>query len=346
MIVGFAQPRHRLGIGFLHDGDVAAGLALADLGLRLVAAQQRVDDFGDVLVNRQPIAIVDLDNDVEGRRRFALEHGLARAAPARFLVGERDGADAADQVGERRVHQEVLERLAVRRADQRHAALGDRARGGRFGLGADLVDDDDLGHVVFDRFDHHGVLQRRIGDLHAPREADAGMRNVAVAGDFVRGVDDDDALAIFGKHARALAQHRRLADARAAEQTDRLPAAQHVEQDVDRAVNRAPDAARKTDDLAGAVANRADAVQRLLDAGAIIGAERRDARADVRDVFVRTGTSVRYMKSCSKRASGGRPRSSTTSMISSRLGRRTSACRIGSGKMSRSWESSQLGEME
>ncbi len=70
------------------------------------------------------------------------------------------------------------------------------------------------------------------------------------------------------------------------EQTDRLAAAQHVEQDVDRSVDGPADAAGEADDLAGAVANRADAVQRLLDAGAVVGAERRDARADVRDVFV------------------------------------------------------------
>ena len=65
-----------------------------------------------------------------------------------------------------------------------------------------------------------------------------------------------------------------------------LPLRKHVEQNVDRAVHRASDAAGQTDDLPGAIANRADAVERLLDAGAIVGAERRDARADVRDIFV------------------------------------------------------------
>ena len=128
--------------------------------MRRVAAQQRVDDFADVLVDREPVAILNLDQHVERRRRLALEHGLARAAAARFLIGERHGGDAAHQVGEGRVHQQVLERLAVRGADQLHAALGDRARGQRFGLGADLVDHDDLRHVVLDRLDHHVVLQR------------------------------------------------------------------------------------------------------------------------------------------------------------------------------------------
>ena len=69
--------------------------------------------------------------------------------------------DAADQVRQRRVQHQVFERVAVRGGDELHAALGDRARRGRLELGADLVDDDDLGHVVLDRLDHHRVLQRR-----------------------------------------------------------------------------------------------------------------------------------------------------------------------------------------
>jgi len=175
----------------------------------------------------------------------------------------------------------------VRGADQLHAALGDRARGRRFGFGADLVDHDHLRHVVFDRFDHNVVLLRRYRDGHAPRVSDAGVRHVAVAGDFVRSVDDHDAFAIFAQHARALAQHRRLADARTAEQTDRFAAADHVEDDVDRAVDRAPDAARQADDRTGAIADRADAVQRLLDPGPVVAAERREVRDDRVEIVVR-----------------------------------------------------------
>src|ERR1700676_2751699 len=101
------------------------------------------------------------------------------------------------------------------------------------------------------------------------------MRHVAVAGNLVGRVDDDDAFAIFGEHTRALAQHRRLADAGTAQQTNRFPAANHVEHDVDRAVHGAPDAAREAYDAPRAVADRADAVQRLFDAGAVVTAERR-----------------------------------------------------------------------
>src|ERR1700688_1628704 len=83
------------------------------------------------------------------------------------------------------------------------------------------------------------------------------MRNVAVAGDLVRRVDDYDTFAVFREHARALAQHRRLADARAAQQADRFSATDHVEHDVDRAVHRTADAAGEADDESGAVAENA-----------------------------------------------------------------------------------------
>ena len=49
----------------------------------------------------------------------------------------------------------------MRGADKLHASFGDRPRGDSLELGADLVDDDALRHVVLDRFDHHRVLERR-----------------------------------------------------------------------------------------------------------------------------------------------------------------------------------------
>ena len=175
----------------------------------------------------------------------------------------------------------------MRGADQLDAAFRDRPRRRRFFFAADLVDDNDLWHVILDRFDHDAVLRASVRHLHATRATDARMRHVAVARDLVRGVDDDDAFAIFAEHARAFAQHRRLADARRSEETDRFAAADGVEDEVDRAVDRASRAACETDDGAAAIANRRDAVERLLDARTIVAAERADARDDVREFFVR-----------------------------------------------------------
>jgi hypothetical protein len=111
----------------------------------------------------------------------------------------------------------------------------------------------------------------------------AGCGDVAVAGDLVRGIDHDDPLAeVVGEHARGLTQHRRLADARSTHDQDRFPGLHEVRDDLDRAVDGPPDAAREPDDLAVAVADRADAVERALDAGPVVVAERADVVDDER----------------------------------------------------------------
>ena len=204
----------RLRIRRLLDLHLAVDHA-AQFGRARPAAQERVDRHGHVMVHGELFARLDLDQHVEGRGRPPLEHGLLSAAAARLFVGERHRLDPADQVGQGRVEHQVLERIAVRGADELHAAFGDRAGGHRLELAPDLVDHDDLGVVVLDRLDHHLMLQRRLSDLHAARAADGRVRHVAVAADLVRGVDDDHAL-LLGQRARGFAQHRRLADARAA----------------------------------------------------------------------------------------------------------------------------------
>jgi hypothetical protein len=169
--------------------------------------------------------------------------------------------------------------------DERHATLGDRPRRGRLGLRPDLVDDDDLRHVVLHRFNHHRVLQGGIRYLHASSHADSRMRHVPVTRDFVGGIDDDHALPLLREYASTLTQHRRLADSGPAQQTDRLPAAQHIEENVDRSVDRATDPARQADDLPGTIANRTNPMQRLFDAGSIVGSEPGDTRACMLNIF-------------------------------------------------------------
>jgi hypothetical protein len=100
------------------------------------------------------------------------------------------------QVGQRRVLDEIFQELAVRRSDERHAALGDRAARRGFLLRADLVHDDYFRRVVLHRLDHHPVLLRGVGHLHTAGAADGGVRDVAVAANLVAGVDDHHALAV------------------------------------------------------------------------------------------------------------------------------------------------------
>jgi hypothetical protein len=206
--------------------------------------------------------------------RNALEDRFLRAAAARLLVRQRHALDSAEQVVERGVDEQVFERLPVRGRDELHAALGDGARRGRLELGADLVDDDDLGHVVLDRLDHHRVLEQGRLHLHATRSTDAGMGDVSVTTDLVRRVDDDHAFAqLIRQQSRALAQHRGLADAGASEQENALARHDDVADDLAGASDRATDAHRQADDAAGAVANRRDAMERALDAGPVVVAE-------------------------------------------------------------------------
>ena len=209
-----------------------------------------------------------------------------RAAPPRLLVAQRHGLDAADQVRQRGVEHQVFQRGAVRRADQLHAALGNGAGGGGFQFGADLVNDDHFGHMVFHCLDHHGVLTGGAGHLHSAGPSDRGVRNVAVAGDFVAGVHDDNALAeVVAENAGHFAQQRRLAHAGRPQQQDAFARLDQVADDVDRAIDRPPDAAGQPDNIAGAVADARDAVQRALDTGAVVFAEMPDALGDIVEIL-------------------------------------------------------------
>ena len=175
------------------DVDLIVAVDVANFGGERPAAQQGIDGLGDFMVHDHALAFLDLDEDVEGGRGFAFEHGLLGAAAAGLLVGQGDGIDAADQVGEGWVHEQVFEGIAVGGADELDAAFGDGAGGDGFELAADFVDDDGFGHVIFDGFDHDFMLQGGRCDLHAAGAADGWVGDVAVAGDFVAGIDDDDA---------------------------------------------------------------------------------------------------------------------------------------------------------
>src|SRR6202022_3476829 len=102
--------------------------------------------------------------------------------------------------------------------------------------------------------------------------------------DLVRRVDDHDSLAqIVGQNARGFAQQRRFAHAWAAHHEDAAARLDNVANNGDRAIDRAPHAARDADDAAFAIADRRDAMQRALDAGPIVVAKNADALDDVLD---------------------------------------------------------------
>ena len=192
-------------------------VAPAQLRRDRVAAQHRVDRLGDVGVDRDPLAvdwISTMTSNVGGALRsrtlFWVRRRRASSSPRVTLWIPPIRSDSVGLS----IRLSRLLPCAVPMSWTPRSAIVRAACG--LELGPDLVDDDDLGHVVLDRLDHHLVLERRRAHLHPAGLADGRVRDVAVAGDLVGGVDDDDALAqVVGQDAGGLAQHRRLADARA-----------------------------------------------------------------------------------------------------------------------------------
>src|SRR5690606_32550265 len=283
--------------GLLALGEVGLlqGLALqlavrpdgATLAAHRLVGQEAVDGLGGIRVDEEFVPAEELDHDVEGGGRASFVDRLGRAPPPRLLVAQGDGVHAADEVGEDRVHHQVFQAVAVGGGHELHAALGDGPGRGRLGLGSDLVDDDHLGHVVFDCLDHHRVLPLGVGHLHAPRRADAGVGDVPVAADLVGGVHDHHALArVVGEDAGALAELGRLAHARRAEQQDVAAALDQVADRLDRAEDGAPHAQGEADDPSLAVANGGDAVEGAFDAGAVVAGEGAQLPHDVVDVVL------------------------------------------------------------
>ena len=130
-------------------------------------------------------SVVNFDQHVEGRWGFAFQDRFLGSAPPGLHIAQGNGLYAADEIGQGRVLDQILQLAAVGRGNQPHAPLGNRTGRVGFGLGPDLIDHNDLGHVVFDRLNHDLVLQIGRGHLHAARPADPGMRDIPVAGNLV-----------------------------------------------------------------------------------------------------------------------------------------------------------------
>ena len=69
--------------------------------------------------------------------------------------------------------------------DELNATFGDCSRGKRFGLGSDLVDHNDLGHVILHRLYHHRMLKLGPWNLHSTAGSNSGVRNVAITRNLI-----------------------------------------------------------------------------------------------------------------------------------------------------------------
>jgi len=150
-----------------------------------IAAQQRVNCCRNILVYQDVIAVNDLHNHVKRWRRLSLQDALLRPSASRLVVAKCHALNPADQVGERWVQHQVVQAIAVCRTDQLHTTFSNGARRDRFRLGADLINDDHLWHVILHRLDHHEVLSLWRAHLHPARLPNRWVWDVTVAGDLV-----------------------------------------------------------------------------------------------------------------------------------------------------------------
>ena len=124
-----------------------------------VAPQDAVNRICHVRVYDHLAPVLYLDQYVESGRSATFQDRLLRPAAARLDVSQRNRLDAAHQIRESRVHDQIVQRIAVSGGDKLDSTFRYRARGVRVQLYADLIYYDDLRHVVLHRLDHHVVLE-------------------------------------------------------------------------------------------------------------------------------------------------------------------------------------------
>jgi len=159
-----------------------------------IAAQECINRCRNIFMHQDVIAVDDLHHHVKRWRRLSLQDTLLRASSSRFVVAECHALNPADQVGERWVQHQVVQAIAVCRANDLNATFSDGSRSDRLGLRADLVYDDHLWHVILHRLDHHEVLSLWRAHLHPARLPNRWVWDVTVAGDLIRRIYHHHAL--------------------------------------------------------------------------------------------------------------------------------------------------------
>src|SRR5436853_4033048 len=110
------------------DRNSAFLVPFANLGLRNIASQHQVDGLGDILVNLKSVLVLNLDQRVECRRRFSLEDGLLSSSTPSFFVRQSDRMNTPNEIRQRRIDHQVLERVSVDGRNELYSAFRDRSR--------------------------------------------------------------------------------------------------------------------------------------------------------------------------------------------------------------------------
>ena len=133
-------------------------IPVAQFQVQRFATQHAVHGIGHIAMHKQAFPFLNLDQYIKSRWGAPFKNCFLRPTPPRFFIREGNTFDAANQVGERGVQQQILQGVAVRRTDSLHAAFINRARRSGFLLAADLVDDDHFRAVIFNSLDHRFML--------------------------------------------------------------------------------------------------------------------------------------------------------------------------------------------
>src|SRR5207253_3211691 len=103
---------------WLRDCDLATRPTLADFSAGQKAPEHLVYCFSDVLMDRQAVFVLNLYKHIERRRSLAFEHRFLSAPSARFLVRQSHRVYSANQIRQRGIDHQILERVAVNGGDQ------------------------------------------------------------------------------------------------------------------------------------------------------------------------------------------------------------------------------------
>src|SRR2546425_1645257 len=152
-----------------------------------------------------------------------------------------------------------------------HTAFRDSAGGSRFQFGTNFIYDNYLGHVILDGLNHHRVLFHRACHLHTARTPDTRMGNIPITRDFIGGIDDHHPfIGIVREDASYFTQQGGFTHTWATKNQDGLTLFDDIADQCNTAEYRSTNAAGQANYFPFTIAQRADAMERTLDASAVV----------------------------------------------------------------------------
>src|SRR6266581_8316424 len=152
-----------------------------------------------------------------------------------------------------------------------HAAFRNGTRSGSLQFSAYFVNNNNLWHMVLYRFNHYRMLFHSASHLHAARSANTGVRNISISSNFVGGIHNDYTFIGFVRQNTCyFTQQCGFAHTWATKNQDRLTLFDNIADQRNTAEYRSTNAAGQANYFPFAIAQRADAMERTLDASAVV----------------------------------------------------------------------------